>query len=132
MIWTAEQDAAIHAGWGKKFARAIAIELGVTKNAVIGRAKRLGMPKVFRQPECPKVIRERRITRPIEAPVYAGAFNIPFLDRERNQCVFPTEGEGCKMLVCGLQTHDQPYCPHHCSIAYEAPRGPKTYAWNGR
>lgn len=46
--WTAKADAALTRMWGKHRCAAIAAILGTTKNAVIGRAYRLGLPNLQR------------------------------------------------------------------------------------
>lgn len=44
--WSAAQDNALKAMWGRKRCADIARVLGTTKNAVIGRANRLGLPRL--------------------------------------------------------------------------------------
>lgn len=92
----------------------------VTRNAVIGKALRLGLrtnapqrvvvsaPKARRQR--PKVKPVARVKKPREAakpePMpkareIVRANPVPFLDRAHNQCSFPISGEGASMICCG-------------------------------
>lgn len=46
LFWTAERDKRLRSMWGKVSTTEIAGELGTTKNAVIGRANRIGLPRL--------------------------------------------------------------------------------------
>ena len=53
-------------------------------------------------------------------PVPATSINIPFMQYGYGQCVFPTQGAGMHMLVCGHVAPDgEPYCSAHAAICYE-------------
>jgi hypothetical protein len=44
--WTEDRIAILRRDWGNKLAANIADELGCSRNAVIGKAHRLGLPKI--------------------------------------------------------------------------------------
>jgi GcrA cell cycle regulator len=125
--WTPELDDMVRAKWGKLFAREIGLELGRSKNAVIGRAKRLGLPEVWRQaapkPQIIRRIKRRRWQEKLHEPPAPESvtepLNIGIFDLEPSQCRFPCDGQGYKTLFCGHPAaKGLPYCPGHCSIAY--------------
>jgi hypothetical protein len=130
--WTEAMDAYLLEYRGKQSCRTIGEHLGVTRMAVAGRAHRLKLERIsdndpyqYRARTRPlrrkaKLVKERpRLAVVLASPPR----NIPFADRERHECAFPTEGEGLAMLVCGNNVVEgRSYCLGHCSIAYEPPR----------
>lgn len=139
MNWTKEQDDRLRTAWGRDFTKNIANELGKTKNAVIGRARRLGLERLMRRSGRPKsqrnkIVRIHKHSKTIEPPVIpVDALNIPFTELQPQHCRFPTFGEGRSILFCGHQVSDgNSFCGWHCSVAYEAPKqreAPK-YHWS--
>jgi hypothetical protein len=99
----------------------------VTRNAVIGKSKRLGLPRLKpnaptehkwrgRNGPRPKRIQLTRFRRELVAPQpYTGSLDIPFLDIGPNQCR-EIVGVGVA-LCCGQpQTAASSYCAHHRAI----------------
>jgi hypothetical protein len=139
--WPAEMDAdlTLMRGDGKSSSIIAAIlsknhNRKVTRNAVIGRAKRLGLerlktnyptehmnwggvrgiPGARRHAAPPRPLRRFRVIERAYEP-YAGALNIPFLDTGPEQCreVVSTS----PALCCGQpQTAASSYCAHHHAI----------------
>jgi hypothetical protein len=101
-----------------------------SKNAICGAIGRNGLSKPrYRRPPSERADRavDKRLRtnrRPVDLPVYEGGLDLPFMDRARNQCAWPTRGEGLEMLICGHKTPDgHSYCAFHCSLAYrDTPR----------
>ena len=142
-FWGAEQDAVIIEHYNKMRAKQIAELLCVTKNAVIGRAKRLGLSRTMdarvksHKPLAPFGSWRRkgwdRIQRmfdlkeaapaPVipEEPVIGG---ISFMDLAIKSCRFPIGGAGIETMFCGADIHgEKPYCLGHCQVAYWGFRG---------
>lgn len=105
--WTPERTAALIALWHEDLSTSeIGRRLGVTKNAVIGKVHRLGLPQ--RRPS-PKAKPE---------PV-----NVLKLDALRaGMCSWPIGEPGEPGFhFCGSPAViGKPYCGKHCSIAYVA------------
>lgn len=103
--WTPERTAALIALWHDELSTSeIGRRLGVTKNAVIGKVHRLGLPQ--RRPS-PKVRSE---------PIH-----VLKLDGLRaGMCSWPIGEPGEEGFhFCGTQiVPGKPYCAKHCSIAY--------------
>jgi hypothetical protein len=107
----------------------------VTRNAVIGRAARLGLARLkvnaptehknwggVRGVPGPRQFarygaRTVRL-RVIETPQpYAGSLNIPFLAIGGKQCRNIVSGDGAPVLCCGQpQTAASSYCAHHHAV----------------
>ncbi len=103
--WTPERTAALIALWGEELSTAeIGRRLGITKNAVIGKVHRLGLPQ--RRPS-PKAKPE---------PVH-----VLRLDALRaGMCSWPVGDPGdASFHFCGEPAvAGKPYCARHCAIAY--------------
>lgn len=107
-------------------------EMGITKNAVIGKAHRIGLP--HRAP-CVKPPfkyeakrKERRTKRLVKIKVkrietrrdaYKGALNIPMSEIVKG-CLFGTDMSGQTHLFCGQKYTAYPYCNHHREKAYRS------------
>jgi GcrA cell cycle regulator len=97
-----------------------------TRNAVIGRANRLGdlSPRVRgRAPSISRIRRARTpslvpVTPPPPKPVRGDFLHIPFLELEPNHCRFP-QGEGLTATYCGQPKKEgSAYCAYCHSICY--------------
>lgn len=124
--------------------------LGCTKGAVIGRAKRIGLPRIQQASSSsngrPRVVREKvvRLGRVrlsplvIEAtPMPVAPLNVPFMEwNEITQCS-NVEGTGADGLAiyCGHPRKEHSsYCQHH-SAAFEyfaPPKRPSYFVNRGR
>jgi len=117
MTWTAERELKLRIYWMQGLSAAqIAKNLGgVTRNAVIGKRVRMGLPdretptRTKRRPkaaETPRII----VKGPLKVHAPASKASLPprgpnsirFIDRASNQCPMFCEGEeGPEGLVCG-------------------------------
>ena len=146
-FWGAEQDAVIIEHYNKMRAKQIAELLGVTKNAVIGRAKRLGLSRTnigrakrlglsrtkearvkSHKPLSPFGSwrrkgwdRIQRMFRPRPEPVTVVSIpgGISIMELTGSTCRWPVSGTGADMMYCGGEVHkEQSYCLEHCRIAF--------------
>lgn len=118
MEWTEERVARLKALWSEgRTASQIATILGdVTRNAVIGKAHRLGLkgrPSPIRKEKTvstPKPVRQPAAAIPAARPVRVS-------DR---QCHWPIgHPREPGFHFCGAPAiADKPYCEEHCNIAY--------------
>ncbi len=147
-FWTAERTTTLRTmAANHSSANQIAFEIGcgITRNAVCGKAYRIGVQlsgsnrgartnRTSRK-GIPKP-RQRGAHVPswalqTEPSVYASeavelvaepasALNVTFIDREPAQCLWPVSGDpGPAMMCCGAPQHDgRSYCAWHCRIAY--------------
>jgi GcrA cell cycle regulator len=131
MNWQPEQDAIVRDLWGKHGCKYIAATIGVSRNAVIGRAHRLGLGET-RGPRKPKVVREKRVrivkaytprvhirqAKPIvPKPSPIEPLNVGFFDLAHCHCHYPDDGEGLAMKFCGHPTiKGSSYCAWHNSV----------------
>ena len=103
--WTPERAAALITWWNEGLcASEIGRRLSVTKNAVIGKASRLQLPK--RRPSSPDQSDQESIIR---------------LERlGPGMCSWPLGATGeDRFYFCGAATvRGKPYCPTHCNLAY--------------
>jgi GcrA cell cycle regulator len=117
MMWTTERIAALRSSWAIGLSPAqIAGALGVTRNAVIGKAWRLGLcdRRVMRQARKPRP-EHRRVPkpRPAPAPACCKPVSRPLFDLADDQCRWVVDvGE---FLFCGAPVAGErhPYCPRH-------------------
>ncbi len=150
MAWTEERIAQLKAGWeGGMTASQIAEQLGegVTRNAVIGKAHRLGLdsrPSPVKASDddeatAPAAVAKADITLPpamlatpaAPAPVRAAAkkparagkaTKTSLLDLSEKICKWPIGHPGdTDFHFCGKPSQAGfPYCSEHCLIAYQA------------
>lgn len=102
--WTPERIAALIALWNEELPTSeIGRRLGITKNAVIGKVHRLGLPKRRLPPEKPE---ESQVIRLSEL--------------RSGMCSWPVGDPGDdKFHFCGEQAAPgKPYCSKHCDVAY--------------
>lgn len=103
--WTPERTAALIALWSEELSTSeIGKRLGITKNAVIGKVHRLGLPKRRQSPKA----------EPENA-------NVIRLDRlSVGMCSWPIGNPGeADFHFCGEKAvPGKPYCAEHCAVAY--------------
>lgn len=144
--WTQEQVMTLTRMWGEGYsASQIAHEMpGRTRNSIIGKVSRLGLPA--RATNVYPIPRRARLDSTPRPQGYKNARQIAqeavwlplenttpvtLLDRKRSQCAWPLDlphaiGAG---LVCGEPVHrEQSYCAAHCRAAY-LPRNQKNVGW---
>ena len=129
--WQPAQDELLRQSWGKMYASSIATQLGVTKGAVIGRADRLGLPRLnpsttqrtygpTRGPAKPR----KRSTQPkpkrptmIEDLTLGDMRLISIVELSDTTCHWPIgdPSDWDKFRYCGLPKVQWggPYCSHH-------------------
>lgn len=103
--WTPERIAALIALWNEEITTSeIGRRLGITKNAVIGKVHRLGLPK-------------RRPT-PGEEPEPQDVVRLDSL--RAGMCSWPIGNPGeTGFHFCGeVAVGGKPYCGRHCAMAY--------------
>jgi GcrA cell cycle regulator len=109
--WTEERIEQLTRLWEEGITTAeIGRQIGVTKNAVIGKVHRLGLvPRVITQKPAPK-----RIWFEFNGPV----------------CMWPYGHPGDDDFhFCGDRPEPgRPYCPSHCAVAYIHPKEQKPVA----
>lgn len=122
MAWSDDRIATLKKLWDKGLsASQIAAELaeGITRNAVIGKAHRLGLKSrpspVKSDSSKPKKVVPREI--PIE-----GDTNVALLDLTESICKWPIGHPGEEVFhFCGAPSASGvPYCEKHCAMAYQA------------
>lgn len=122
--WTAEKIATLMALWDEGLTTSdIGDRLGITKNAVVGKVHRLGLPKrgspIRSKPEPKKDTVSMAKLRP-------------------GMCVWPEGEPGSEEFhFCGAEAVEgKPYCAAHCARAYIKPSKDKDRRpdrdWNRR
>ncbi len=115
MAWTTEKIKQLKKLWNKgKSTVEIGKELGISKNAVVGKVHRLELearPSPIKKPV--KTTRPKK-TEP-ESKTHIG-----LLDLKMNSCRWPIgDPKDADFHFCGATTSTgKPYCPEHCKIAY--------------
>ena len=133
-FWDDEMDEVVLENYHKMRAKQIAELLSVTKNAVIGRAKRLGLSRTkearvkSHKPLSPFGSwrrkgwdRIQRMFRPRPEPVTVVSIpgGISIMELTGSTCRWPVSGTGADMMYCGCEVHkEQSYCLEHCRIAF--------------
>ena len=107
--WTSDRISTLIALWHEGHSTSIiGTRLGITKNAVVGKVHRLGLPK-----------RGSPIKQKAKKP--ADIINLAQL--RSNMCVWPFGEPGePDFRFCGNDiVQDKPYCEEHCRAAYVRP-----------
>lgn len=102
--WTPERIAALIALWSDELPTSeIGRRLGITKNAVIGKVHRLGLPKRRTPPERPEPSQVIRLN-----------------ELRAGMCSWPMGDPGDDAFhFCGDHAvAGKPYCGRHCEVAY--------------
>jgi GcrA cell cycle regulator len=139
-FWTPEKVETLRVQWAEgRSARSMADLLGCTKNAVLGKARRISLPmhpdschnpdrprkpKKFYPPKprsghfVPRSIKYIRLP----APIAPDTLNIAFLDLEPHHCRYPVTRDH-PHLFCGVvKDGDSSYCAFHHALCHEKPR----------
>ncbi len=143
-VWDDEKSNRLEELWGNRLlsAREMARELGVTRNAVLGKAHRLGLPERDKRPGRKRHGHIGKLTRiilgdpkpkwkPPEKPKeeatgpFIPAKPVQLMDLTHKTCRWPLDGDPVRWY-CG----DKPesgfvYCKFHCKIAYSGKPEPK-------
>ena len=127
-IWTKEQDTVLREMRTQGFsAQQIAVELGgVTRNAVIGRAARLGLastkraaaPKAARKPRTRSTPFRMQDTATEPLPIMDQRSDAPvaLLDLEPHHCRWPVN-DAPYMFCAAAKQDGSSYCGHHDQVA---------------
>jgi len=121
--WTPDRVKTLMALWSEGISTLeIGRRLGVTKNAVVGKVHRLGLPKR----QSPISATPRAPREPLPEPVRLSAPPMPIgkaISMEKlthGMCSWPEGEPGTDNFhFCGLPSVDgKPYCSAHCQRAY--------------
>lgn len=104
-------------------------KLGITKNAAIGKARRLRISK----PPAESVIKQRKPTpQPKEKPKSklsepTDMLMVPMMDLKEHHCRYPVD-KGGETVFCGLPKFKHSFCKAHAAICYMPPRPPQKHS----
>lgn len=114
MTWTTEKIKQLKKLWSKgKSTVEIGRELGISKNAVVGKVHRLELNAR------PSPIKKTTAPKPVKKKVQKEG-NVSLLDLKLNSCRWPIgEPKDADFHFCGKDTvTGKPYCSEHCKLAY--------------
>ncbi len=120
--WTPEEDGKLIEMWARMTARMVAGLIGRSRNAVIGRARRLGLqPSGAIDPER-RYVKPKPEPKPEPAQPIPQGLGIAFLDARQYQCraIMEYEPEPPHLArFCGQPTSSMTglsYCPEHLKV----------------
>ncbi len=123
--WTPDRVKTLMALWAEGIPTLeIGRRLGVTKNAVVGKVHRLGLPKrqspINATPRAPRVAKLRPEIRIPSMVVPPRADMVKMEDLTSGMCNWPEGEPGSEDLrFCGQPSVEgKPYCAGHCARAY--------------
>ena len=123
--WTPDRVKTLMALWAEGISTLeIGRRLGVTKNSVVGKVHRLGLPKrqspINSTPRSPRVAKLVQPIRPAPVAIPRAADMVKMEELTAGMCNWP-EGEPGQddLRFCGQPSVEgKPYCAHHCARAY--------------
>lgn len=128
-VWTEEEIARLRELWEdpENSASKIALIFGVTRNSIIGKVDRLGLPgrRGTARKQRTYVYHYRAGAKII--PIVIPARDIPyrgvtFWECGVSDCHYPVEGDGLSAVFCGNPISHGSYCAQHYAICYEPPK----------
>ena len=130
MSWTLKMVVTLARMWGEGASAAeIGREIGMTRNAVLGKAHRLQMPLHKTRTQA-RVGRRRKRIRPVAVvgspkpkPIETPARPCKLFELKRDSCRWP-HGDPCDrdFYFCGaVSMAESPYCLAHHRMAYRPP-----------
>lgn len=114
MTWTTEKIKQLKKLWSKgKSTVEIGRELGISKNAVVGKVHRLELnarPSPIKKVAVKKVVKKKETKQE----------NVSLMDLKLNSCRWPIgDPKDADFHFCGKDTvTGKPYCAEHCKVAY--------------
>jgi len=111
MAWTPEKVENLKTLWSQGLSiTQIGKHLGMTRNAVVGKAHRIGLEK-----RTSPIVRRPRPAAPIQPPLPQ-----PILHTGAQRCQWPIgDPKTSDFRFCGKSSlPNRPYCDEHCAIAY--------------
>ena len=112
MTWTTEKIKQLKKLWSKgKSTVEIGRELGISKNAVVGKVHRLELnarPSPIKKETVKKTVKKKEVKQE----------NISLMDLKMNSCRWPIgDPKDADFHFCGKDTvTGKPYCSEHCKI----------------
>ncbi len=127
MTWTEEKIRRLKDMWDAgDSASAIGRELGVTKNSVIGKSRRLGLPA--RPSPIVKAKTPKSSSRKAGSREKARISDVFLLDHNMCRWPFGNPDEKGFYFCCKAVAPGKPYCEEHCATAYVTKSGSRERA----
>jgi hypothetical protein len=128
-VWTPETEARLRDLAAQALrVRAIAAEFGVTRNSIIGKARRLGVDLQFTRSKAPRKQPSRgtgisfraKFVRPQKAalPDAPEPLNIPFENLRKNHCRYAVTDDAPYFFCGAPKTEGSSYCEHHHGVCH--------------